>query len=329
MTGAANMRAVQITRLDGPSAVEVDRVDEPTPGEDQVLIDVHAAGVSFPEVLQTRGLYQLKPPLPFVPGSEVAGVVASAPPDSGLSVGDRVAAFAMLGGFAERAVAPVDMVFHLPEALSYHQGAAMPLNYLTSHFALLRRGGLLAGESVLVHGAAGGVGTASIQTAKAFGAGQVIGVTSSDAKAQVALDAGADEVVSADGFKDAVKDLTDGHGVDIVIDPVGGDRFTDSLRSLASNGRLLVIGFTAGEIPTVKVNRLLLNNIDVRGVGWGGYVLAQPGYVAAQWAELVPHIESGALVAPIGATYPLESAGAALSAIDERRATGKVVLTIR
>lgn len=329
MTGATSMRAAQITRLDGPAAVEVGHVDEPSPGEGQVLIDVHAAGVSFPEVLQTRGLYQLKPPLPFVPGSEVAGVVASAPPDSGLSVGDRVAAFAMLGGFSERVVASVDMVFHLPEALSYEQGAALPLNYLTAHFALLRRGGLVEGESVLVHGAAGGVGTASIQAAKAFGAGQVIGITSTDAKARVALDAGADEAVSAEGFKDAVKDLTDGRGVDIVVDPVGGDRFTDSLRSLAPHGRLLVIGFTAGEIPTVRVNRLLLNNVDVRGVGWGGYVLTQPGYVAAQWAELVPQIESGALIAPIGATYPLESVADALRAMDERKATGKIVLTLR
>lgn len=323
------MRAAQITRLDGPAAVEVCDVADPTPDDGQALIDVYAAGVSFPEVLQTRGLYQLKPPLPFVPGSEVTGVVASAPPDSGLTVGDRVAAFAMLGGFAERAVADVGMVFRLPDALTYQQGAALPLNYLTAHFALLRRGQLLAGESVLVQGAAGGVGTASIQVAKAFGAGQVIAVTSSETKAQVALAAGADEVVSADGFKDAVKDLTAGRGVDIVVDPVGGDRFTDSLRCLAQNGRLLVIGFTAGDIPTVKVNRLLLNNIDVRGVGWGGFVLQQTGYVAAQWAELVPHLESGALVPPVGATYPLESVIDALRELDERKATGKVVLTLR
>ncbi|UYM07027.1 NADPH:quinone oxidoreductase family protein [Solicola gregarius] len=323
------MRAAQITRLEGPSAVEVGEVAEPTPGDGQVLIDVHASGVSFPELLQTRGLYQLKPPLPFVPGSEIAGSVVDSPSDSGLAAGDRVAAFPLLGGFAERVVASVDMVFKLPDALSYEQGAALPLNYLTAHFALLRRGQLTPGDSVLVHGAAGGIGTASIQVAKAFGAGQVIAVTSTDAKSRVALDAGADDAVSADGFKDAVKDLTDGKGVDIVVDPVGGDRFTDSLRSLAPNGRVLVIGFTAGEIPTVKVNRLLLNNTDVRGVGWGAFVLQQPGYVAAQWAELVPHIESGALVPPIGATYPLDSVADALAELDERRATGKVVLSVR
>ncbi|UPK74735.1 NADPH:quinone oxidoreductase family protein [Nocardioidaceae bacterium SCSIO 66511] len=323
------MRAAQITSLDGPAAVGVTDVDVPVPGDGQVLIDVHAAGVSFPEVLQTRGLYQLKPPLPFVPGSEVAGVVVESPADSGLAAGDRVAAFPLLGGFAERTVVSGDMVFALPDALSYEQGAALPLNYLTAHFALLRRGGLQPDESVLVHGAAGGVGTASIQMAKAFGAGQVIAVTSSDAKAQVALAAGADDVVAADGFKDAVRDLTGGRGVDLVVDPVGGDRFTDSLRSLAPNGRLLVIGFAAGEIPTVKVNRLLLNNIDVRGVAWGGFIVQRPGYVAAQWAELVPHIESGALQPPIGATYPLDSVSDALRELDERRAIGKIVLTLR
>ena len=323
------MRAAQITSLDGPDAVEVGDVAEPEPGEGHVLIDVHAAGVSFPEVLQTRGLYQLKPALPFVPGSEVSGVIASSPPDSGLAVGDRVAAFALLGGFAERVVADVDMTFRLPDTLTFQQGAALPLNYLTAHFALLRRGRLQDSESVLVHGAAGGVGTASIQVAKAFGAGQVIAVTSNDAKAQVALAAGADDVVLADGFKDAVTDLTNDHGVDIVVDPVGGDRFTDSLRCLSPGGRLLVIGFTAGEIPTVKVNRLLLNNIDVRGVAWGGFVLQQPGYVATQWAELVPHIDAGALLAPIAAAYPLDSVVEALRELDDRKAMGKVVLSLR
>ena len=323
------MKAVQITSLDGPTAVETVDVDEPTVHEDQVLIDVHAAGVSFPEVLQTRGLYQIKPPLPFVPGSEIAGEVVSAPEGSAFTAGDRVAAFVMLGGFAERAVAQTDMVFSLPDNLSYSQGAALPLNYLTAHFALVARGHLAAGESVLVHGAAGGVGTASIQVAKAFGAGQVIAVTSTDEKGRVAKAAGADSYVLAEGFKDAVKELTGGRGVDIVVDPVGGDRFTDSLRSLAEDGRLLVIGFTAGQIPEIKVNRLLLNNISVFGVGWGAYVLKRPGYVAAQWAELVPHVESGVIDPPIGATYPLGRASVALSEIDERRATGKIVLATR
>lgn len=321
------MRAVQISTLDGPRALSVAEVDTPVPDPDQVLIDVRACGVSFPEVLQTRGLYQIKPALPFVPGAEIAGDVVSAPQGSGLAPGDRVAAFPLLGGFAESAVSQVDVVFALPDGISYEQGAALPLNYLTAHFALVRRGRLAAGETVLVQGSAGGVGTAAIQVAKAFGAGRVIAVTSTTEKGGVALGAGADAYVLADGFKDAVKEQTGGDGVDVVVDPVGGDRFTDSLRSLADDGRMLVIGFTAGEIPTVKVNRLLLNNIDVVGVGWGAYALKRPGYLAAQWREIVPYVESGALAAPIGATYAFERAAEALQALDERRAAGKLLLT--
>ena len=318
------MRAVQIVSLDGPSAVEVADVPDPEPNDDQVLIRVRAAGVSFPEVLQTRGLYQFAPPLPFVPGSEVAGEVVSAPEQSRLSPGDRVVALVGLGGFAEHAVTQADLVFPLPDSLSFEQGAAIPLNYMTAHLALVARGQLTDGESVLVHGAAGGVGTASIQVAKAFGAGRVVAVTSTPEKGEVAKAAGADEVVLAEGFKDVVKEAG---GVDIVVDPVGGDRFTDSLRCLKEDGRLLVIGFTDGEIPTVRVNRLLLNNVSVVGVGWGAYVLPRQGYVAGQWDALLPHLTSGAINPPIGATFDLDRAADALLTLDERRATGKVLLT--
>src|SRR4051795_1909290 len=191
------MRAVQITSLDGPSALEVNEVDEPS-GDGMVLIDVHAAGVTFPEVLQSRGEYQIKPPLPFVPGSEIAGVVRSAPEGSGFSAGDRVAAFPGLRGFDEGGPAMPQAVFPLPDSLDFVAGAALPMNYLTMHFALTRRGGLRAGESVLVHGAAGGIGTAAVQLAKALGA-RVIAVTSSEEKAEVARRAGADEVVGSQG----------------------------------------------------------------------------------------------------------------------------------
>ena len=322
------MRAVQVTRLDGPDAVEVGDVDEPVGGEGQVLIDVHAAGVTFPEVLLTRGQYQIRPPLPFVPGSEVAGIVRSAPVDAAVRPGDRVAAFCGFGGFAEAVAAPVDAVFALPDDLDLAAGAALPMNYLTVHFALLRRGRLQPGETVLVHGAAGGIGTAAVQLAAASGA-RVVAVVSDEAKAEVARRAGAHEVVAVDGFKDAVLELTDGRGVDVVVDPVGGDRFTDSLRSLAPEGRLLVVGFTAGEIPTVKVNRLLLNNIDVVGVAWGAFWLQQRDYLQQQWQDLLPHVRSGALLPPIGATYPLHRVVDALHDLDQRRALGKVVLTVR
>lgn len=324
------MRAVQIVTLEGPSSVELTEVPTPEPGADQALIKVHAAGVSFPEVLQTRGRYQMKPPLPFTPGSEVAGEVVSAPEGSGFSPGDRVAAMVLLGGFAEYAVAPLTGLFPLPDRLSFAQGAALPLNYLTAHFALVTRAHIKPGEVVLIHGAAGGVGTATIQAAKAFGASRVIAVASTEEKRTIALAAGADDAVPAADFLTAVRALdgfsANSGGVDIVVDPVGGDRFTDSLRTLRRHGRVLVVGFTEGAIPEVKVNRLLLNNVSVMGVGWGEYALSNPAFMQEQWADLVPHIESGVITPPVGFEFPLEEASKALTLMDERGALGKVVL---
>jgi NADPH2:quinone reductase len=319
------MRAVQVVRLDGPDALEVNEVPEPEPTPDQVLIDVRAAGVTFPDVLLTRGRYQLRPDPPFSPGSEVAGVVRTAPDGAAVKPGDRVAAFPGIGGFQDMIAIDPSFVFPLPPSVSFETAAGLPMNYLTVEFALVRRGRLRAGETVLVHGAAGGVGTAGIQLAKALGA-RVIGVASSEAKRKTARDAGADEAIDVAGFKDAAKQLTGGRGVDIVLDPVGGDRFTDSLRSLAPEGRLLVVGFTGGEIPTVKVNRLLLNNIDVVGVGWGAYALGRPGYLQQQWTSLLPHIESGTLDPPIGGVYPRTRAAEAVAALENRQATGKLLL---
>jgi NADPH:quinone reductase len=322
------VRAIQVVTLDGPRAVRLVEIDSPAPTDGQVLIEVHAAGVTFPEVLLSHGRYQLKPPPPFVLGSEVAGVVTAASADAAVQPGDRVAALSWFGGFADEAVAAPEMVFPLPGNVDFATGAAFPINYLTAHFALERRAQLAAGATVLVHGAAGGVGTACIQFARAKGAA-VIAVASTDEKAALAEAAGAQHTVPADRFLAAVKELTDGRGVDIVVDPVGGDRFTDSLRSLATEGRLLVIGFVGGEIPTVKVNRLLLNNTTVAGVAWGEFALRRPGYIQQQWTELLPLIESGALAAPIGHRLPLEEAAEALALMDERRAVGKVVLQLR
>jgi len=284
------MRAIQIANLNGPDeALElVDDAPEPepshllTPGSG-VLVDVHAAGVSFPEVLQTRGEYQVKPPLPFVPGSEVAGTVRSAPDGASIAAGDRVAAFCALGGFAEVAVSPEFLTFPLPDALDFAQGASLILNYHTAYFALKLRGRLAEGETVLVHGAAGGVGTAALQVARGLGA-RTIAVVSTDEKDQVAREAGADEVFRSDGpWKDEVKEAG---GADVVIDPVGGDRFLDSLRSLREEGRLVVVGFTGGSIPEVKVNRLLLNNTEVIGAGWGAYVMSKPDLNRQVGAEI-------------------------------------------
>lgn len=328
------MRAIQIAELTGPdSALRWVELTEPEPshplsppGEDAVVVDVHVAGVSFPEVLQTRGLYQFRPPLPFVPGSEVGGVVRSAPEGSGLAPGDRVAAFTALGAFAEVAVAPSFFTFKLPEQLDYAQGASLVLNYHTAYFALRTRGRLAEGETVLVHGAAGGVGTATLQVAKGLGA-RTIAVVSSEAKARVAREAGADEVVRSDGpWKDEVKELG---GADLVLDPVGGDRFTDSLRSLKEGGRVVVVGFTGGSIPEVRVNRLLLGNTEAIGAGWGAYAMPKPDFNREVGAAMERLIERGYVRPLVGARFAFEDAASALRCIDERQATGKVVLDVR
>ncbi|RMB77664.1 NADPH:quinone oxidoreductase family protein [Rhodococcus sp. SBT000017] len=321
------MRAVQISTLDGPDSVTVVDVDEPAARDGSVVIEVHAAGVAFPDALLTRGLYQYKPELPFVPGSEIAGIVRSAPPESGFSAGDRVAALTGLSdGMAEVAVVSPDTVFALPESVSLSAGAGLLFNDLTVHFALRERGRLAPGETVLVHGAAGGIGTSALRMAPVLGASRVIAVVSSEAKADIARSAGATDVVLVDGWKDAVKELTGGRGVDVVVDPVGGDRFTDSIRSLAPSGRILVLGFTGGEIPTVKVNRLLLNNVDVVGVGWGAWWMTRPGYLATQWAEIEPLLADGSLSAPEPSVFPAADAATAIASLENRTAAGKVVL---
>jgi NADPH2:quinone reductase len=327
----AAMRAIQITELTGPdTALALADVPEPdashpmTPGRG-VVVDVRAAGVSFPELLQTRGEYQVKPPLPFIPGAEVGGVVRSAPDGGPLAPGDRVAAFCGLAGWAEVAVAPAFFTFKLPDAWDFAQGAALVLNYHTAYFALKLRGRLAAGETVLVHGAAGGVGTAVLQVAKALGA-TTVAVVSSDAKELVARGAGADHVVRAQGaWKDEAKAISGG-GVDIVLDPVGGDRFTDSLRSLREGGRAVVVGFAGGSIPEVRVNRLLLNNIEVVGAGWGAGVMGHPERTTEIGEALQTMIDAGHIAPVVGARFPLDHAADALKLLDGRGATGKVVL---
>lgn len=321
------MQGVLVTAFEGPDALVVRELPEPEAQEGQVLIDVEWAGVTFPDLLRTRGEYQTRPELPFIPGWEAAGTVRA--DSGGFRAGDRVAALPVTGGFSQTIAVEAPMVFPLPDSVDTRSGAALPLDYLTAHFGLLRRGALRPGEVVLVHGAEGGVGSAACQVAAAYGA-RVIAVVSSQEKAELARCLGAHEVVAVDGFLDEVRTLTDGGGVDIVADPVGGDRFLDSLRALRHGvGRLLVLGFAGGGIPAVGVNRLLLTNTSVLGVAVAEYWRQDAEAARAQWDELLPLLKSGRLDPPVSSVLPLEQAAAALRHLDERQALGRTLLKVR
>jgi NADPH:quinone reductase len=321
------VRAVQVTALTGTDGLRESRIKAPA-GDDAVLIDVYSAGVAFPDLLMSRGQYQRKPAVPFVPGVEVAGLVYAAPTGSGFARGDRVAAFVRLGGWAERVAARPEFVFPLPLTVSFRAGAGLPMNYLTAHLALIRRGGLRRGETLLVHGSAGGLGSALVQVGKAVGA-RVLAVVSTPAKASIALDCGTDEIIAVDGWLDQARRLTGGAGVDVIADPVGGSRFLDSVRGLGREGRLLVLGFAEGTIPSVPANRLLLANVDVRGVAWGSLIEDEPGYPAEQWRDLLRWIRAGRIRPVAGREFPLAAAAQALSELDTRSATGKITLAVR
>jgi NADPH:quinone reductase len=310
------MRALRVTTEDGPDAVTVEDLPEP---DGDLVVAVRAAGVSFPDLLMTRGEYQLRQELPFTLGWEAAGEVVRAREGGRFAIGDRVMTLSF-GAHAERIAAMPEATFALPDELSFEEGAALPLNYLTALAALERRGRLRAGETVLVHGAGGGVGTACVQVAKALGA-SVVAVVSTEAKAEVARAAGADAVALGEDFRPQLEGP-----VQLVVDPVGGqERFLESLRALAPEGRLVVVGFTSGEIPEIRVNRLLLRNVDVCGCSFGVLALDATGTTGAaeRLAELV---RAGAVKPLVGSVRPLEEGRAALRELDERRATGKVVL---
>jgi NADPH:quinone reductase len=313
------MRALRVITEDGPEALTLADVPEP---DGELVVAVRAAGVSFPDLLMTRGEYQVRQPLPFTLGWEAAGDVVRAPAGSPFSAGDRVMTLSW-GAHAERVAAVPEATFPLPDALSYEEGAALPLNYLTALAALERRGRLRPGETVLVHGAAGGVGTATVQVAKALGA-SVVAVVSTAAKADTARAAGADVAVVGDDFRAQLAEP-----VQLVVDPVGGtERFKESLRALAPEGRLVVVGFTSGEIPEIRVNRLLLRNVDVCGCSFGVLMAGTPEEVAGTLGRLADLVGSGAIRPVIGSVHPLEEGPAALRELADRKATGKVVLQV-
>jgi NADPH2:quinone reductase len=319
------MFAHTIVGFTGPDDVQWQQADEPEAGGG-VVIDVVAAGVSYADLLQTRGAYQMRVPVPYTPGMDAAGVIRSAPAGSGLRAGQRVAVLLSYGCWQQVISAPAERVLPMPDGMSFEAGAAAPLNYLTGLFALVRRARAAPGETLLVHGAAGGVGTAAVQLGRALGL-RTIAVVSDEAKRSFALACGADHAVRSDGWLAAVRELAGERPVDIVLDPVGGDRMTDSLRSLAPEGRLLVLGFTGGEIPTVKVNRLLLGNTGVLGVASREFFDQQPEVVAELWARLGELRRGGRLAEPAVERYAFGDARGALRAIADRRARGKVVLS--
>lgn len=323
------MRALRVLELTGPEGVAVAEVPEPEAGDGEVLVAVHATGISFPDLLRSQGLYQDRSDPPFTLGGEFAGVVQSAPADSGFSAGDRVAGIAQGAAAAEVLSAPPDRLLRLPGVLSFEEGAALILNYETAIVALEIRGRMQSGETLLVHGAAGGTGTAAIQVARALG-GRILGVVSSDEKEQVARQAGAEEVLRSDGpWKDQALELTGGRGVDLVFDPVGGDRMLDTIRSLGIGGRWVVIGFVGGPIPQVPLNRVLLRNIDVVGAYYGGLISAVPEVRLRLKQRLAELVESGQVRPVVGSVHDLERGADALRDLAERRALGKVVLRLR
>lgn len=325
------MRALIVNSLGGLDATAPGEAPTPTLAdldEPAVLVDVRAAGLTFPDVLMTRGEYQGRPEPPFSPGIEVAGTVLEADPETGFTPGDRVAAHCAFGGLAERAVVPAVMCFPLNARLGFTAGAGLVVNYHTAVFALKFRGGLGPGETVLVHGAAGGLGSAALQVTAGLGA-RSIAVVSSDEKAELARTAGATHVVMSGPDWDAeVLELV-GDNIDLVFDPVGGDRVTPSLRLLAADGRFVVVGFTSGEIPEVKVNRLLLRNISVVGAGWGAYLRRRPAGAGPIAAEVDRLIDSGHIVPLVTGTYTLENAIEGLRLIDQRMVLGKLVVEIQ
>ncbi len=319
------MKALVAQELSGPAGLVYTDVDDVV-SDDAVIIDVGAAGVCFPDLLLTRGEYQLRLQPPFTPGMEVAGTVRSAPAGSGFTVGQRVSGLSMIGGYAEQAAVLPANVVPTPDGVDDASAVALLGNYYTMYFALQRRAALRSGETVLVLGSAGGIGVASIQIAKALGARVIALVHRADARDFVA-GVGADVVLPlAEGWKQAVLDATDGRGVDVVVDPIGGDAFDDAIRVLAPEGRLLVIGFAAGQgIPTVKVNRLLLRNVSVVGVGWGEFVRHTPAAQAEVGAGLAALVEAG-LRPPPPVTYRLADGAEGLQALADGKVRGKLVL---
>jgi len=322
------MRAVRIHELIGPSGLRVDDVPDLTASTGQVVIDVKAAGVNFPDILITHGTYQFKPSPPFSPGGEVAGVVrAIGSGVTSVAVGDRVAATTLYGGYAEQLAVPELAVVKLPDAVSFEIGAATLLTYATTHHALADRAALKSGETLLVLGAAGGVGIAAVELGKLTGA-RVIAAASTDDKLAFCREHGASEGINytTEDLKERIKALTGGNGVDVVYDPVGGPLAETALRGTAWQGRYLVVGFASGDIPKIPLNLVLLKGCQIMGVFWGSFAMREPAKNRAHAAQLFAWIAEGKLRPAVDAVLPFTQAAEALQRLERREVKGKLVL---
>lgn len=320
------MKAWIVEQWCKPDEIELKDVDAPSPKKGQVLVKVEAAAVNFFDVLQVQGKYQHKPPFPFSPGGEIAGVVESVGEGVSLKPGTRVMATTQ-GGYAEYALCPHDNVWAIPDAMTFEHAAAFPIVYQTSYFGLVHRGQLQRGEWLLVHAGAGGVGSAAIQIGKALGA-RIIATAGSPEKLDVCKELGADYTLSYkdEGWQEKIKEITEGHGADVIYDPVGGDVFDLSTKCIAFEGRLVVIGFASGRIPEIKANRILLKNIAIVGLHFGEYRNHKPQMVTDGMNALFKMYEEGIVKPLISKTYPLADAKQAMADIAGRASTGKLIL---
>ncbi len=324
------MRAIRVEAFGGPEAARLAEVPSPQPGPDEVRIRVRAAGVNFADTLMVRGRYQATPPLPFTPGMEVAGDVVEAGANiRWFKPGDRAIAVLDHGAFAEEVLAHHSRLMQMPQGMSYEAAAASPIVYGTSHVALTHRTKLLPGETLLVHGAAGGAGLSAVEIGKALGA-TVIGVASTPEKRRVVAEYGADHVLdpAAEAIHERVRALTGGAGANVIYDPVGGDAFNASLRCAAFEARIIIVGFAGGKIQRIPANILLVKNISAIGYYWGAYATHRIQVLRDSFTQLKGMYEAGRLKPLVGATFPLEQTPAALASLSDRRAIGKTVITM-
>lgn len=324
------MQALICSELGPADQLSVQEAPDPQPGPGEIVLDVRAAGLNFPDTLIIEGKYQFRPDLPFVPGGEASGVVSAVGAEvKGIAVGDEVIAMAVAGAFAEKWAVEANAVMPKPASLDFPQAAGFGLTYGTSLYALKQRAGLQPGETLLVLGAAGGVGSAAVDIGKAMGA-RVIAAASTDDKLAYAADLGADEGINyaTEDFRERVRELTDGRGADVVYDPVGGELSESALRSMAWNGRFLVIGFAAGSIPEIPLNLPLLKGVSITGVFWGAWTQRDPAASAANFGELFAMVEQGRLNPQVSAAYPLERYVEAFGALTGRKAMGKVIFEV-